>query len=65
VSQLSQSTLPGDADPFTHNAPLDASDNAVGPLEVGTLLTVRTKVSNSAGTRTRAPRTITIEEPIL
>ena len=59
-----QYTLPGDAEPFTHTVPLDASGNALGPFAVGTVLTLRTSVANSAGTRTSAPRTLTIEEPI-
>jgi hypothetical protein len=59
-----QWSLPGEAEPFTHAAPLDASGNALGPFAVGTVLTVRTLVSNSAGTRTTAPRTLTIEEAI-
>lgn len=59
-----QYTLPGDAEPFTHTVPLEAGGNALGPFAVGTVLTVRTSVGNSAGTRTSAPRTLTIEEPI-
>jgi hypothetical protein len=52
-----------DAD-FGHEAPLDASGNALGPFEVGQVVQIITEVKNSAGTRTTAPRTITIEEPI-
>ena len=52
-----------DAD-FAHTAPLDASGNALGPFATGAVVKIRTLVSNSAGTRTTAPRTITIEEPI-
>ncbi len=48
-----------------HSAPLDASGNALGPFAVGQVVQVLTEVSNSAGTRTTAPRTITIAEPIL
>ncbi len=59
-----QFTVQGDAEEFTHKVPLDASGNALGPFAVGTVLTIRTSVSNSAGTRTSAPRTITIQEPI-
>jgi hypothetical protein len=59
-----QFTLPGDVVPFTHKVPLDASGNALGPYETGTVVTLRTSVSNSTGTRTSAPRTITIGEPI-
>ena len=47
-----------------HEVPLDPSGNALGPFPVGTVLTILTEVSNSAGTRTSAPRTITIGEPI-
>lgn len=57
-------TLPGDAEPWTRTVPLDASGNALGPFAVGAAIQVRTKVENSVGTRTSAPRTITIEEPI-
>ena len=49
---------------FDHSAPLDASGNALGPFVVGQTVSVITEVSNSAGTRTTAPRTIVIEEPI-
>lgn len=49
---------------FPHSAPLDASGNAIGPFTVGQVVKVITFVSNSAGTRTVAPRTITIEAPI-
>jgi hypothetical protein len=59
-----QITLPGDAEPFTRKVPLDASGNALGPYPEGTVVTMRTSVSNSAGTRTSAPRTITIGPPI-
>ena len=53
-----------DAD-FTHTAPLDASGNALGPFAVGKVVKVRTLVSNSAGSRTTAPRTVTIAAPIV
>ncbi|MEQ1860579.1 MAG: hypothetical protein ABMA13_11645 [Chthoniobacteraceae bacterium] len=59
-----QWTEPGDAEPFMHETPLLAAGNAIGPFEVGAEIALRTKVSNSAGTRTSAPRTITIQEPI-
>lgn len=49
---------------FTNEAPLDASGNALGPFPVGTEIKIITEVANSAGTRTTAPRTIIIEEPI-
>lgn len=52
-----------DAD-FTHSAPLDPSGNALGPFTVGQVVKVMTEVSNSAGTRTSAVRTITMEEPV-
>lgn len=50
---------------FTHAVPLDASGNALGPFEVGQVVHILTEVSNSAGTRTTAPRTIMIEEAIV
>ena len=53
-----------DAD-FTHSAPLDASGNALGPFAVGTVVNLRTLVSNSVGTQTTAPRTITLGPPIV
>ena len=59
-----QWSLPGEAEPWTHTAALDASGNALGPFPVGTVLTIRTLVSNSAGTRTTAPRTMTIGVPV-
>lgn len=49
---------------FTNEAPLDASGNALGPFPVGTEIKIITEVTNSAGSRTTAPRTIIIEEPI-
>ncbi len=49
---------------FPHSAPLDASGNALGPFAVGDVVTVITEVSNSSGTRTVAPRNITVETPI-
>lgn len=60
-----QYTLPGDPEPFTHKVPLVAAGNALGPFPPGTVLELRTSVSNSAGTRTSASRTITIAEPIV
>ncbi len=53
-----------DAD-FTNSAPLDGSGNALGPFVKGKVVKVITEVSNSAGTRTTAPRTITIGEPVV
>ena len=53
-----------DAD-FAHSAPLDASGNALGPFEVAQVVKVLTEVSNSVGTRSTAPRTITLGTPIL
>ncbi len=64
TSKTVEWTLPGEAEPFTHSAPLDASGNALGPFAVDAVITVRTKVANSVATRTSAPRTITLEEPI-
>lgn len=52
-----------DAD-FTHTLPLEEAGNTLGPFTVDQVVKVRTSVSNSAGTRTSAVRTITIEEPI-
>ena len=49
---------------FPNEALLDASGNALGPFPVGTVVTIITEVINSSGTRTTAPRTIIIEEPI-
>ena len=52
-----------DAD-YVHSAPLDPSGNALGPFTVGQTIVVITEVSNSVGTRTTAPRTITIQPPV-
>lgn len=49
---------------YPHEAPLDASGNALGPFVVGDVVKIITEVSNSVGTRTTAARTITIETPI-
>ena len=55
--------LAGEAN-FTNEAALDASGNALGPFPVGAVVVIITEVSNSTGSRTTAPRTITVEEPI-
>lgn len=49
---------------FAHSMPLDASGNALGPFVKDQVVKVITEVSNSSGTRTTAPRTITIGEPV-
>ncbi len=49
---------------FDQSAPLDASGNTVGPFTVGQTIKIITEVSNSAATRTTAPRTIVIAEPV-
>jgi hypothetical protein len=54
----------GDDADFGHVAPLDARGNALGSFTVAQVVQVRTKVSNSSGTRTSAVRTITREEPL-
>ncbi|MFN0080529.1 MAG: hypothetical protein ACKVY0_29020 [Prosthecobacter sp.] len=53
-----------DAD-FTHSTPLDPSGNALGPFQVGQTLKILTETTNSSGTRTTAPRTIVIVEPVV
>jgi hypothetical protein len=50
---------------FTHSAPLDPSGNALGPFQVGQTLKIITETTNSSGTRTTAPRTIVIAEPVV
>lgn len=50
---------------FDHSAPLDPSGNALGPFQVGQTIRIIIEVSNSASTRTTAPRTITIGEPVV
>lgn len=49
---------------FTSEALIDASGNTLGPFPAGAVVVIITEVSNSSGTRTTAPRTITVEEPI-
>lgn len=49
---------------FAHSLPLDASGNALGPFAEGQTIKILTEVTNSAGTRTIAPRTILIVAPI-
>ena len=49
---------------FAHSVPLDASGNALGPFAEGQTIKILTEVTNSAGTRTTAPRTILIVAPI-
>ncbi len=50
---------------FPHSAPLDPSGNALGPFAEGAVVKIITEVSNSADTRTTAPRTITLGPPII
>ena len=52
-----------DAD-FINPVAIEPSGNALGPFVVGQVVKVRTRVSNSVGTRTSAVRMITIEEPL-
>lgn len=49
---------------FPHSAVLDASGNTLGPFVEGDVVKIITEVSNSSGTRTTAPRTITLAPPI-
>ena len=53
-----------DAD-FIHSEPLTAEGNEIGPFTVGQVVTLMTEVTNSSGTRNSAPRTITIDPPIV
>lgn len=53
-----------DAD-FTHSAPLTDAGDSIGPFTVAQVVKLETEVTNSAGTRTSAVRTITIEPPIV
>ena len=53
-----------DAD-FTHSVPLTDAGDAIGPFTIGQVVKVETEATNSAGTRTSAVRTITIETPIV
>jgi len=50
---------------FTHSTPLTDAGDAIGPFTVGQVVKVETEATNSAGTRTSAVRTITIETPIV
>ncbi len=50
---------------FANEAPLDASGNALGPFPAGTVVKILTEVTNSTGSRTTAPRTITLEAPVI
>ena len=45
--------------------PVDPSGNALGPFAVGQVVKIITEVSNSSGSRSIAPRTITITEPVV
>jgi len=49
---------------FPHSAPLEPGGNALGPFFKDQVVLVITEVRNSAGTRTTAPRTITLGEPM-
>ena len=49
---------------YAHELPLDRKGNTLGPFEPGTTLQIIAEVANSAGTRSSAPRMITIEEPL-
>ena len=44
-------------------APLETGGNTLGPFAVGQVIRMVTEATNSSGTRTSAPRTITIEPP--
>ena len=53
-----------DTDPsFNHNAPYDASGNALGPFTIGQTIRIRTSVTNSHGTRTGGVRQLTLIAP--
>jgi hypothetical protein len=49
---------------YPNSEALEAGGNALEPFTVGRVVTIITAVTNSTGTRTVAPRTITIETPI-
>ncbi len=49
---------------FIHSAPLEEQGNALGSFTVGQVVRVIVEVGNSVATRTSAPRTITIGQPI-
>jgi hypothetical protein len=49
---------------YPHSEALAEEGNTLGPFTVGQVVKIITAVSNSTGTRTVAPRTITIETPI-
>lgn len=49
---------------FIHSAPLEFAGNTLGPFTVGQVVQIIVEVSNSAATRTTAPRSITMTEPI-
>ena len=50
---------------FIHSAALDPSGNNLGTFAVGQTVQIITEVSNSAGTRTSAPRSLTLGEPVV
>lgn len=50
---------------YIHSAPLDPSGNNLGAFAVGQTIQVIAEVSNSSGTRTSAPRSITLGEPVV
>ena len=65
TTQLIQWQVVGVDAAFTHSAPLDPSGNALGPFAQGQVVKIITEVSNSSATRTTAPRTITLGEPVV
>ena len=52
-----------DLDPDWIDVPFDASGNAIGPFAVGETVRVRTKVTNSAGSREGGARQLTLIAP--
>lgn len=50
---------------YVRSAALDPSGNNLGAFTVGQTVRIITEVSNSAGTRTSAPRTLTLGEPVV
>lgn len=49
---------------FIHSAPWHASGQALGPFAPGQVVKIITEVANSVGSRTTAPRTMTLGPPI-
>ncbi|HEY0551345.1 MAG TPA: hypothetical protein VGF13_17200 [Verrucomicrobiae bacterium] len=65
TTKLVQWQVVGTDEGFLHSAPWAVNGNVLGPFAQGAEVKIITEVSNSVGTRTSAPRTMTLGPPIV